>query len=188
VSPDQVFSIANLAAFLCWVLLAVFPRRRIVDLFIGTVAPVALAIVYTLIIVTTMRNSEGSFSSLPGVAAFFSNPWLLLAGWIHYLAFDLLIGRWEVRDAQEHGVRYVFVVPCLALTFLFGPAGWLLYRAVRAAAASRNQRRAGGRGPPAEPEVAAPPPTSGPPGPTTVRFDERLISLPSLSRRMAVTV
>ena len=57
---------------------------------------------------------------------------MLLAGWIHYLAFDLLIGSWEVRDARELGIPHLFVVPCLFLTFMFGPAGWLLYRGVRA--------------------------------------------------------
>ena len=67
---------------------------------------------------------------LAGAAAF-ANPWLLLAGWIHYLAFDLLTGVWEVRDAARRGVPHWLVVPCLALTFMLGPAGWLLYRAVR---------------------------------------------------------
>jgi hypothetical protein len=57
---------------------------------------------------------------------------MLLAGWLHYLAFDLLIGNREVQDARERGVPHFLVVPCLALTFLFGPAGWLLYRSVSA--------------------------------------------------------
>jgi hypothetical protein len=56
---------------------------------------------------------------------------LLLAGWIHYLAFDLFVGSWEARDARQRGVPHLALVPCLALTFLFGPAGWLLYGAVR---------------------------------------------------------
>ena len=142
-SPDQIFSIANMAAFVVWVLLALFPRQRAVDALVSTVAPVALAVVYTTIIATTVWSSAGSFSSLAGVATFFSNPWLLLAGWIHYLVFDLLIGRWEVRDAREHGVPYVFVLPCLALTFLFGPAGWLLYRGVREIAVSSRRISAG---------------------------------------------
>jgi len=30
---------------------------------------------------------------------------VLLAGWTHYLAFDLFIGGWEVRDAQRRGIR-----------------------------------------------------------------------------------
>ena len=56
---------------------------------------------------------------------------------MHYLAFDLLIGTWEVRDAQERGIPHVFVVPCLFLTFMFGPAGWLLYLTLRSAYVAR---------------------------------------------------
>jgi hypothetical protein len=67
-------------------------------------------------------RTPGGFSTLPDVATLFSNPWALLAGWIHYLAFDLLIGTWETRDAREHGVPPLWLVPCLVLTFLFGPA------------------------------------------------------------------
>ena len=52
-------------------------------------------------------------------------------GWAHYLAFDLFIGGWEVRDAQRHGIPHLLVVPALVLTFLFGPAGWLLYMGIR---------------------------------------------------------
>ena len=78
-----------------------------------------------------MAGAEGSFSTLAGVATLFSNPWLLLAGWLHYLAFDLLIGTWEARDARDRGVPHLFVVPCLFLTLMFGPAGWLLYMGLR---------------------------------------------------------
>src|SRR5215831_3015326 len=73
----------------------------------------------------------GGFSTLAGVGTLFSNPWLLLAGWMHYLAFDLLVGSWELEDAAERGIPHWIVVPCLLLTFMFGPAGWLLYRIVR---------------------------------------------------------
>jgi hypothetical protein len=58
---------------------------------------------------------------------------VLLAGWIHYLAFDLFVGSWEVRDAQRVGIHHLFVVPCLVLTVLFGPIGLLLYLLLRAA-------------------------------------------------------
>lgn len=71
------------------------------------------------------------FSTLAGVGTLFLNPWLLLAGWVHYLAFDLLIGSWEVEDARERGIPHLIVIPCLVLTFMFGPAGRLLYRIVR---------------------------------------------------------
>lgn len=38
---------------------------------------------------------------------------------------------WEVRDSQRRGLPHLLVVPCLVLTFLFGPAGLVLYLALR---------------------------------------------------------
>jgi hypothetical protein len=141
-TANHVFSIVNPIALLSWLLLIVLPRRRwVIDVVAGFAVPVLFAIVYTAIILTNFFGSAGGFSSLPDVALLFSNPWLLLAGWTHYLAFDLLVGTWEVRDAGERGVSHLLLVPCLVLTFLFGPAGWLLYqvlrtRSVRATASS----------------------------------------------------
>ena len=74
------------------------------------------------------------------MSTLFGQPWLLLAGWVHYLAFDLFVGSWEVRDARERGIPHLAVVPCLALTFMFGPAGWLAYAGLRTAFAQRRPR------------------------------------------------
>ena len=75
--------------------------------------------------------SDGTTTTLAGVTTLFSSPWLLVAGWLHYLAFDLLIGTWEARDSVGRGVPRWALVPCLFLTLMFGPAGWLAYRIVR---------------------------------------------------------
>jgi hypothetical protein len=131
-TPDQIFSIANLFVIVPWILLAALPRQRwVTDIVTTLVVPALLAVVYIAIVVTTFGNSPGGFSTLPAVATLFSSPWALLAGWIHYLAFDLLVGSWEVRDARDRGVPHLLVVPCLVLTFLLGPSGWLLYIIVR---------------------------------------------------------
>ena len=123
---------ANGAALCCWVLLIALPGRKwVTGVVAGVAVPAAFATLYTAIIAVHFFGSAGGFSSLPDVALLFSNPWLLLAGWIHYLAFDLLVGCWEARDAREHGIGHLFVIPCLIMTFLFGPAGWLLYLGVR---------------------------------------------------------
>jgi hypothetical protein len=135
-TANHVFSIVNPIALLSWLLLIVLPRRRwVIDVVAGFAVPLLFAIVYTAIIATNFFGSAGGFSSLPDVALLFSNPWLLLAGWTHYLAFDLLVGTWEARDAGDRGVSHLLLVPCLVLTFLFGPAGWLLYQVVRTRAA-----------------------------------------------------
>ena len=130
---NTIFSIANFVALSSWVLLAAFPRRRWAELVTARVVPVLLAGAYVLIIATTWGRTPGGFSSLDAVGQLFENPWMRLAGWLHYLAFDLLIGGWMVRDARERGIGHGWVLPLLLLTFMFGPAGWLAYRGVTAA-------------------------------------------------------
>jgi hypothetical protein len=131
-TAGQIFSITNSAAVLCWILLAVFPRRRwVTHVVAGVALPAFFAVAYLAIVIAVFPRAEGSFSTLAGVMQLFANPWLLLAGWLHYLAFDLLIGSWETRDSVERGVPRWLLVPCLFLTLMFGPAGWLAYRLVR---------------------------------------------------------
>ncbi len=98
---------------------------------VAVAVPVVLAAIYSAIVALRFFGAQGGFSSLADVALLFSNPWMLLAGWIHYLAFDLLIGTWEARDVRDRGIPHLLVLPCLTGTFLFGPAGWLLYLGVR---------------------------------------------------------
>ena len=131
-SPEQLFGIANGLAVLGWLLLAVLPFRRwVTDVVTGAALPIVFAVLYVAIVVMRFGSADGSFSTLHGVPALFTNQWLLLAGWLHYLAFDMLIGTWEARDAAARGVPHLLLVPCLFLTLMFGPAGWLLYLGVR---------------------------------------------------------
>jgi hypothetical protein len=137
-TADQLFSILNLIAMAAWVPLVCLPRVRWTATRVPVVVPLLLAVVYVVLVAATLPWSEGGFSSLAGVGALFDNRWALLAGWTHYLAFDLFIGGWEVRDAQQRGIPHLLVVPALALTFLLGPAGLLLYLAIRRFAPTRS--------------------------------------------------
>jgi Domain of unknown function (DUF4281) len=131
-TPEGLFSIVNPIALVGWILLIVLPRQRwVANIAAAWAIPGLLALIYVGVIGTHIVGSPGGFSSLPAVAMLFANPWLLLAGWIHYLAFDLFVGSWEARDARERGVPHLVLMPCLLLTFLFGPAGWLLYLLAR---------------------------------------------------------
>ena len=132
-TPESIFKIANSIALIAWLLLVVLGRKRWVSSLVTAVAtPALFALAYVIIFAMHGNESNGNFNTLAGVAALFSNVWLLLAGWIHYLAFDLFIGSWQVRDAAAHGISHWFAVPCLILTFLLGPAGLLLYFILRA--------------------------------------------------------
>ncbi|MGI4834412.1 MAG: ABA4-like family protein [Janthinobacterium lividum] len=134
-TPDFLFTLANPLALLGWALLVLAPRWRGTRwLVLSGALPLLLAGAYGLLIGTHYlgaHGAEGGFNSLAAVAALFRDPWALLAGWVHYLCFDLFTGAWEARDAQRHGVPHWRLVPCLALTFLLGPLGLLLYFGVR---------------------------------------------------------
>ena len=136
-TAEQLFSILNLMTLAAWLPLVCLPRARWAVAIVPVVMPLLLGVIYVVLLAATLGRSEGSFSSLAGVRTLFENPWMLLAGWTHYLAFDLFIGGWEVRDAQRRGIPHLLVVPALVLTFLFGPAGLLLYFATRKFAAGK---------------------------------------------------
>lgn len=137
-TPSTLFPWLNTLALLAWIPLIVRPRHPRVLRWAGQAVPLLLAIVYAILIALRIGRTEGDFNSLAGVTALFRDPWILLAGWVHYLAFDLLIGVWEARDATARNLPQLALVPCLLLTFLFGPAGWLLYRVVRSLVSPRR--------------------------------------------------
>ena len=130
-TAEQLFSVLNLMTMAAWLLLLLLPRVRWTSTVVPVVLPSLLAVIYVVLVASTLTWSEGGFSSLAGVKALFSNPWMLLAGWTHYLAFDLFVGGWEVRDAQRRGIPHLLITPVLVLTFLLGPAGLLFYLAIR---------------------------------------------------------
>jgi hypothetical protein len=133
-TPDRLFAICNPLALIGWLILVFAGRMKwAAALVTGAIIPLLFGILYTSLIVAHWGESTGSFSTLEGVAALFQNHWLLLAGWVHYLAFDLFVGSWEVRDSAKIGISHWIVIPFLALTFMFGPIGLLLYFLLRLA-------------------------------------------------------
>ncbi|MFC6224755.1 ABA4-like family protein [Hymenobacter artigasi] len=134
-TPDFLFSLANPVALLGWAMLVLAPRwRGTRAVVLSGALPLLLAAAYAVLIgahYAGPHGGEGGFQSLDAVAALFRDRWALLAGWVHYLCFDMWTGAWEVRDAQRRGVPHWLLIPCLLLTFMFGPVGLLLYFGVR---------------------------------------------------------
>ena len=131
-NPEALFKLVNPLAMAGWLVLIFFGRRQwAARLVTGLAIPLLLAIIYSALILAHLGESNGNFNTFDGVAALFQNRWLLLAGWIHYLAFDLFVGSWEVRDAEAYRIPHLAVIPCLILTFLFGPVGLLAYCGLR---------------------------------------------------------
>lgn len=133
-NPDTLFTLCNMIAMAGWLALLASPFvPKLADRISALLVPVLLATAYTGLVLAFWSGAEGGFDSLANVMLLFIQPEIVLAGWIHYLAFDLLIGGWEVRTARAERIPFLLVIPCLALTFLFGPAGYLAFSALRAA-------------------------------------------------------
>ena len=131
-SPEKVFRTVNLIAIVPWLLMMVLPKTDITKTVINSnVFPLTLALVYAFYIFTNLGKSGGNFMTLAGVEKLFSKREVLLAGWVHYLVFDLFVGAWEWRDALQHNISHWILVPCLLLTLMFGPVGFLVYFMVR---------------------------------------------------------
>lgn len=129
---EQIFSIANLIALSSWIVLTVAPRWKWTNkIILSGAIPLLLSVAYLVLIVLFFGKADGGFDSLPNVMKLFTNEWAVLAGWIHYLAFDLFVGNWEVKDAQSRGISHWLVIPCLFFTFMFGPIGFLMYSILR---------------------------------------------------------
>jgi prepilin signal peptidase PulO-like enzyme (type II secretory pathway) len=129
---EQIFSIVSSIAMLSWVILAIAPRWVVTrKIILSGAIPLLLSVAYLVLIILFFGSSQGGFGTLADVMKLFTNEWVALAGWIHYLAFDFFVGIWETKDAQEKGISHWFVIPCLFLTFMLGPVGFLLYCVLR---------------------------------------------------------
>ena len=131
--PELLYTLFNLFVLPAWILLVVAPkwqwtRKLIFHAWIPSL--IAVCYLYAFIVAPDFPE-EGTIRSLEGVMILFQQPHIMLAGWVHYLAFDLFVGAWQVRDAQRRGLRHIWVIPCLLATLMYGPVGLFMYFIVR---------------------------------------------------------
>ena len=131
-SPSSLFEIANPIALTGWIALLLAPLIPVWSQRIAAITiPLLLSTAYSALILAFWSGLEGGFDSLENVMLLLSQPEAALAGWLHFLAFDLFVGAWITRTARREAVPYAVVIPCLILTFLFGPAGLLTFSIAR---------------------------------------------------------
>lgn len=139
---DAAFALGSQLAMLGWLSLILLPRwRGISALLAGLIIPATLSLGYLVLIAVNWHEAKGGFATLDDVAALFASKPLLLAGWLHYLAFDLFLGNWILRRSQAEAIPHLLMVPVLLATFLFGPIGYLAFLLLSASVRiSRNDR------------------------------------------------
>ncbi|MDC6364720.1 MULTISPECIES: ABA4-like family protein [Flavobacteriaceae] len=129
----DVFSTANTMAMPMWLLMIILPKWKVTRFLIDyKIIPLVLALFYVFYMVTHLQTGEGlDFGSLSSVMSLFTVENAVMAGWVHYLAFDLLVGMWMLNQNQKLGIHQLLMAPCLFFTFMLGPVGFLLFMILR---------------------------------------------------------
>lgn len=125
-----------LIALIGWVLLFVFHKAAFIDKVITLIIVLLLSCIYGYLLFVQKnpkgeRYPRGNFKQFEGIVNFFKNPRVVLIGWVHFLAFDLMIGLYIKNDALALGISFWWIIPSLLLTILFGPLGLLSYFILR---------------------------------------------------------
>ena len=123
-----IFKICSNLVLPQWLLMIIAPRWKWTHKLIDSrIIPFLLAIVYAVYVFQIFPSDEGGFGSLEGVMKLFTSEEAVLIGWVHYLAFDLLIGSWVLKTAQKKDIYHALVIPCLIGCFILGPVGFLVF-------------------------------------------------------------
>lgn len=142
---DTVFGIASLVSMASFAILVLLPRKPVLLALVLYAGIGLLCLTYSVTLVGVLsgllhggpggEGASASFDSIAGVRAIFATDGGVTIGWVHYLAFDLFVGLWIARDADDKGFNRFVQGPILLATFLAGPLGlfvWLVLREGRA--------------------------------------------------------
>ena len=129
-----VFDASFLLVAPFWLLMIVLPGWRVTGRVIASpwiAAPAA--VLYLALVLPGLPGVLGAVSSpsLEAIAPMLGTPEGATVAWVHFLAFDLFVGRWAYLDARARGMTPWLTSPLLFLTLMLGPAGLLGHLLVR---------------------------------------------------------
>ena len=131
-SPQLLFKACNIVVIPAWFLLAVAPGDEITESYCSF-AILTVALCYISCLIFSEPTEQASFFSLEGVRNLFKrgDDYVVNACWIHYLAFDLVVGQLFTNDLKDD-LPHLIRISCLLATMMFGPAGYLAFAVMRA--------------------------------------------------------
>ncbi|MDX2258090.1 MAG: ABA4-like family protein [Hyphomicrobiaceae bacterium] len=133
---ELLFTIANTAVLPAWLLLALAPMARPTQVLVHSgLVPGLLAVLYSVLLISAVASgavpADADFTSLSGIRSLLAAPIAALAGWVHYLCFDLMVGAWVARDGAERGGNRLWLAVVLFFTLMVGPFGLLVHLLTR---------------------------------------------------------
>jgi len=141
---ERVFELSGLLVMPFWLAMILLPRLKLTRRVMTSLLPPLLpALVYAALVAPRLAELLPLLArpEVGPIAALLGSVEGATIAWLHFLSFDLFVGRWIYLDSRERGLTAWWVSPVLLLTLLFGPAGLLSYLAVRAVAERALPRR-----------------------------------------------
>lgn len=133
-SMDTLFQLSGLLTMPFWLLMILVPHWRWTQRIMGslwTIVPAAL--LYAVLVLPNVATlwMDLANPTLVNIAALLGTPSGATIGWVHFLAFDLFVGRWAYLDSRARGLTAWLVSPILFFVLMLGPLGLLLYLGAR---------------------------------------------------------
>ena len=135
---EMLYFWVNLGVLPFWLILIFFPQSHLCRFFVTSIFPIfILSVAYILILYKSYLNSYDfidNFSlylGLENLSNLFSNNSYLIIFWIHFIAINLFIGGWIVKDAQKLSINKILIIIPLIVTYLIGPVGLFVYWLIR---------------------------------------------------------
>jgi hypothetical protein len=131
---ETLFEVSGLIVLPFWALMIFLPHWRVTRRLMSSPLVCAVpAALYAALVIPRFAEVWQAVSNpeLSGIAALLGSPAGATIAWLHFLAFDLFVGRWIYLDSRERGIPAWVMAPVLFLTLMLGPCGFLLYLIVR---------------------------------------------------------
>lgn len=133
----RLYTVINTCTAPLWLLMIALPRSPLTARAVRAATPLyaVLGATYVGLLASGWGGERVDFRDPDTVRRGLLQPRGFLAGWAHYIAFDLFVGRWvwEQGLAQGRSTRVA-----LLLTWLAGPAGLTVWLGQRAVVARRG--------------------------------------------------
>ena len=135
---ETLYMWINLGVLPFWFILIVFPQSHLSRIFVTSIFPFfILSGVYIFILYKSYLigyDFDGNFSlylGLSELSRLFEDHLYIMIFWTHFIAINLFIGGWIVKDSQKFSINKVLMAVPLIVTYLIGPIGLFLYWIIR---------------------------------------------------------
>ena len=131
---ETIFSLSGLLALPFWFLIIVLPKWRWTHRIMSSLLVIVPALAaYSLLVLPRLAEILPAVMKpeLAQIAQLLGTPEGATIGWIHFLAFDLFVGRWVYLDSRERDLNPFLMAPILFFVLMLGPFGLLLYLILR---------------------------------------------------------